>query len=275
MRSPPAYVLGLDDAEIARLDTQSAAIAPATAQLLRLAGIGPGMRVLELGTGLGDVAFAIADLVGPEGSVVGLDQAQAALDVAERRREAAGLDHVRFVAADVRSHHVDEPFHAIVARLLLFHLPDAVDVVRHHIEALRPGGLALAIDFDLGTVRAEPPVALVDTAIRWVEAGFRSAGADPRVGARLGAILEAAGLVEVETIGLQRYFRPPDPTGPRLLSGVVKALAAPIAANGIATPEEMGLETLEARLAAELAASDSAMLPPAVVGAWGRRPGTG
>lgn len=271
MRSPPAYVLGSDDAEVTRLDAQSAAIAPATALLLQAAGIGPGMRVLDLGTGLGHVALAVAELVGPGGAVVGIDQSTALLEHAERRRVAAGAGHVRFLEDDVRRYRATEPFDAIVTRLLLFHLPDAVDVVRRHAGALRPGGRFVAIDFDLGSVRAEPPVMLLTQAIGWVEAAFRAAGADPRIGVRLSRILGAAGLESVDSLGLQRYFAPDDATGPRLLAGIVGALAGPIVEAGIATESQIGLDTFEARVAAELTARGATMLPPAVAGAWGIR----
>jgi protein-L-isoaspartate O-methyltransferase len=271
MRSPPAYVLGSEDAEIARLDAQSAAIAPATAFLLRAAGIEPGMRVLDLGTGLGHVAQMVAQLVGPDGSVVGIDREAPLLEHAERRRAETGVANVRFLEADARTYRSAEPFDAVVARLLLFHLPDAVDVVRHHQEALRPGGVLLAMDYDVGTVRAEPPVELVATAIGWVEAAFRAAGADPRIGTRLGRILTEAGMDGVETFGIQRYFPPGVPLAPRMLAGVVNTLAPPIVAAGIATDEEIGLDTLEARIAADLEAGDATMLPPAVAGAWARR----
>src|SRR4051794_36424521 len=97
MRSPPAYVLGSDEEEVARLDAQAASIALPTALLLRAAGIGPGMRVLDIGTGLGHVAFALAELVGPQGAVVAIDLSAPLLEQAERRRATAGLDQVRFV----------------------------------------------------------------------------------------------------------------------------------------------------------------------------------
>ena len=273
MRSPPAYVLGSDDAEVARLDAQATAIAPPTALLLRAAGIGPGMRVLDLGTGLGHVAFAVAELVGPEGAVVGLDTSATLLEHAERRRRALGPagEHVRLLERDARTYRPAEAFDAVVARLLLFHLPDAVEVVAHHAENLRAGGRWVALDFDIGSARAEPEVPLITTAAGWIEAAFRAARADPRVGARLARILTAAGLTEVETFGLQRYLAPDDPTGSHLLAGVVGALAEPIVANGIATADELGLDTFQARVAAALVEADSTMLPPAVVGAWGVR----
>jgi ubiquinone/menaquinone biosynthesis C-methylase UbiE len=44
------------------------------------------MRVLDLGTGLGHVAFEVANLVGPRGTVVGIDQSPRLLEIAEQRR---------------------------------------------------------------------------------------------------------------------------------------------------------------------------------------------
>jgi SAM-dependent methyltransferase len=269
MSTAAKYVLGSDDAEVARLDAQAATIAPATRLLLRAAGIGPGMRVLDLGTGLGSVAFEVAELVGESGSVVGIDQAPPLLAVAERRRAAAGLGNVRFIEADVRAYRPDAPFDAVVSRLLLFHLPDAVDVLRHHRRALRPGGLMLALDFDLGTARTEPAVPLATTALGWVEAAFRSAGADPRIGARLGPMLRDAGFPDVTTLGVQDYFAPDDPRGPALLAGVVRSLAPAILAAGLADEAELGLDTLQQRIALETAAARAVFLPPGVVGAWG------
>ena len=53
------------------------------------AGIRPGMRVLDLGCGAGDVTFVAADLVGPDGSVVGVDRSPQALARAQLRAGSA------------------------------------------------------------------------------------------------------------------------------------------------------------------------------------------
>jgi SAM-dependent methyltransferase len=229
------------------------------------------MRVLDLGSGLGHVAFAVAELVGPTGSVVGIDQAVSMLSIAERRRSAAGLENVVFREGDVRTFASDEPFDAVVGRLILFHLPDAVEVVRHHAQGLVPGGLLAAIDFDIGTARAEPPVALVSTALGWILKAFRAAGANPVIGARLGTILTEAGLGEVTAFGVQRYLATGDPAGPALIAGVVRSLAPKILAEGIATEAELGLESLHRRLTETIRAAAAVVVPPAVVGAWGHR----
>jgi ubiquinone/menaquinone biosynthesis C-methylase UbiE len=263
------YVLGSAAAEIVRLDRQAASIAGASDALLHAAGIAPGMRVLDLGTGLGHVAYQVAEIVGPTGSVVGVDREAPALAVAESRRST---DNVRFVEADVRTARFDEPFDAIVCRLLLFHLPDAVDVLRHHHANLEPGGIMAALDYDEGSARTQPEVALARQALAWTEAAFRVAGANPRIGARLIPMLREAGFADVTGFGVQAYFPPDDPSGPALLAGIVRTLAPTIVAGGIATEAEIGLDTLEDRLRRELEAADAVLLPPTVTGAWGRLP---
>lgn len=261
------YVLGSDDPEIGRLDQQADWLEEPTRLLLRLAGIEPGMRVLDLGTGLGHVALAVADLVGKNGQVVGIDDDERMLANAARR--AQGRPNVAFVKGDVRSWSSNEPFDAVVGRLILFHLPDPIAVVRRHLAHLRPGGRFVAIDYDIGSCRTEPPTPLVEVNAKRVIAAFRSAGADPVIGARLGLLLSEAGLVGTRTFGVQGYIAPDDPRGAAMLAGVVRSLAAQMHAAGIATAEELGIDTLEARLTAEVRAMRSVVVPPALVGAWG------
>ncbi|MEF2279153.1 class I SAM-dependent methyltransferase [Deinococcus sp. YIM 134068] len=268
-QTAPNYALGSSDQEIARLDGQAASIEAATRLLLRAAGVGPGMRVLDLGTGLGHVAGLVAELVGPGGQVVGLDTSVKLLEVARTR--AADHPQVTYVQGDVRNWRDAEPFDAVVGRLILFHLPDAVEVLRHQLTALRPGGLMLVLDFDLGSSRAEPAVPLVTQTLEWVDAAFRSAGANPVMGTGLAMLLEGAGLADVQTFGIQGYLAPDDPRGPALLGGVVGALATQIIAAGIATPEQLGIGTLTQRIAAATQATGAVVLPPALAGAWGRR----
>jgi SAM-dependent methyltransferase len=266
---PIPYALGSSDQEIERLDRQSASIESATRLLLRASGIQPGMRVLDLGTGIGHVAMLIAELVGPDGRVVGIDNNSKLLNIAALR--AAALPQLRFVEGDVRNWRDNEPFDAIVGRLILFHLVDPVSVLRHHAAALRPGGLLLALDFDLGAARAEPALPLVTEALGWVNAAFAHAGASPAIGTKLALLLAEAGLAEVQGFGVQGYIAPGDPRGPALLGGVVRTLAPQITAAGLATPEQIDINTLEARIAAAVQAAGTVVLPPTLAGAWGRR----
>jgi SAM-dependent methyltransferase len=266
------YVLGNQPDELARLDRQAAAIERPTRLLLQAAGIKSGARVLDLGTGLGHVAQLAGELVGPAGSVLGIDRSADAIGVARQRAQEAGAGHLTFVEGDARAWHAAEPFDAIVGRLFLFHVPDPVAVVSHHLHNLRPGGEFVAIDFDIGSARSEPSIPLVDDALGWVRDGFRAAGAWPRIGARLGTILARGGLGRVTTFGVQAYLPPHDPSAAALLAGVVRSLAPAIVGHGIATAEQLDVTTLEQRLREATREADAVILPPTVAGAWGYAP---
>jgi tRNA A58 N-methylase Trm61 len=88
------YVLGHTDAELTRLSTQARLIDPITRRFLVAAGITEGMRVLDVGSGAGDVAMLIAGLVGPQGEVVGTDLSTIAIEAAEKRVQSAKLTKV-------------------------------------------------------------------------------------------------------------------------------------------------------------------------------------
>jgi SAM-dependent methyltransferase len=264
------YVLGNDPQELTRLDLQAAGIEQPSRLLMQAAGIRPGLRVLDLGTGLGHVARIAADLVGPSGAVVGIDESGDALAVARARTDTAGVGNLSFVEGDVRQWRATEPFDVVVGRLILFHLADPVVAVRHQLRHLRDGGRFVAIDFDIASARSEPAVPLVAEALDWVIRVFEAANAWPRIGARLGPILTSAGLRDVVTMGVQGYLPPGDRAAAQLLGGVVRSLAPAIVKHGIATEADLGLPTLEDRLHEALVQADAVLLPPTVSGAWGR-----
>jgi SAM-dependent methyltransferase len=264
------YVLGSDDPEIARLEAQAQFLEAPTRLLLAASGITRGMRVLDLGAGLGHMSRAVADLVGPDGEVVGLEQDPRLMDAARSRTDESAP--ITFVQGDATTWRDDDAFDAVVGRLILFHLPDPVAAVRHHLAAVRPGGRAVFLDFDIGGVRTEPADPFMDRLRVVVQEAFAAAGADPVIGSKLRPILEGAGVRDVAGFGIATYLAPDDPAGPAMVSGVVRTLLPVIRAHGIATEEEVESDTLARRIAEALAHRGSALVPPLLVGAWGRRP---
>jgi SAM-dependent methyltransferase len=116
--------------------------AAVTARLIGLAGIQPGHRVLDVGTGLGEPALTIAGHVGPGGRVLGIDPSDEMVRLARTR--ASGVSNVEFIDADIASFDTDERFDAIVSRWCLMLLPDRVAVLRKLFGLLRPGGVLAA-----------------------------------------------------------------------------------------------------------------------------------
>ncbi|MDH5509028.1 MAG: methyltransferase domain-containing protein [Nitrospinota bacterium] len=108
--------------------------------LIERAGIGPGHKALDLGSGTGNPALAAARTVGPHGSVVGVDVAEKMLDVARRRAQAMGIDNVEFQVCHAGAISFEkESFDAATSRFCLMFLPDVSAALRGVHSALKPG----------------------------------------------------------------------------------------------------------------------------------------
>src|SRR2546430_13485748 len=136
-----AYLMRSTAGEQQRLIRQAKFLRNPTERLLHAAGIAAGMRVLDVGCGVGDVSLLAATLVGTAGSVLGVDHDEACLATARARAAALGLGNVSFVAGDLRDSVVGRDVDAVVGRLILTHLPDPVATLREAAAAVRPGGL--------------------------------------------------------------------------------------------------------------------------------------
>ena len=194
--SNETYIMGRTSEEYLRLKRQAQCWEPVTKSVLERAGIGPGMRCLDAGCGPGEVMRVMAQRVGPNGMVVGLDtDAHIGAD-AISALTAAGLRQCRFLHADLFSvEQIDEgPFDLVFARLLLFHIKNPVDALRRLYGYLKPGGRIVIQDYDTTTIDAEP-VHEVLSEFKTVWSGVcEKAGLDERIGLRLPQLFAEAGM---------------------------------------------------------------------------------
>ena len=135
------YILGHSQEEMRRLMLQATILRPFTERLLRNAEIGPGMRVLDLGCGAGDVSMLAAELVGPSGSVVGIDRSPQVIALARTRAQAAGLRQVIFKEVPLHTFSDPDTFDCVIGRYVLVHQSDPIDFLRTAARLVRPGGI--------------------------------------------------------------------------------------------------------------------------------------
>src|SRR6266487_2558668 len=140
-RSASPYALGYTDAEHERLIRQAARLAPLTERLFREAGIGPGQRVLDIGSGVGDVAVLAARLVGPSGEVMGVERDSRSIARARARVAKVGVHNVSFIQSDVSQVASNKPVDAVVGRFILMFLPDPVAVLSSLSALVRSDGV--------------------------------------------------------------------------------------------------------------------------------------
>jgi SAM-dependent methyltransferase len=161
------YSLGHSERELERLSIQARLIEPITRRYFSEAGIGPGMRVLDVGSGAGDVAFLVADLVGASGEVVGADRVATALDTARQRARDRSLSNVTFVEGDPAKMTFGVPFDAVVGRYILMYQPDPAATLRKLVSHLRPGGVVVFHEPYRDGLRSFPPVPEYDRGGNW------------------------------------------------------------------------------------------------------------
>lgn len=267
------YVLGRSDAETRRLILQNQIYGPLTRRFLTEAGITVGMRVLDLGSGAGDVALMLADLVGPTGRVVGVDANPAILETARDRIRGAGWEAtVEFRVGDLQALEADEPFDAVVGRWVLMYQPDPVAVVRRMAELVRPGGIVAFQESDLsGGARSYPAGPLWERLNAWMAPPPPGAGPEAQMGPQLFRTFRAAGLrdprisLEAPVGGGAGW------PGYRYLAETMRSLLPFLSRAGRCTPAEVEVDTLADRLCAEAVERDAVHVLPPAFGAWARR----
>jgi SAM-dependent methyltransferase len=274
--SDPDYALGRSDSEHERLLEQASFIRPITERLFHAAGIRSGMRVLDVGSGVGDVAFLASELVGPQGEVVGIDLDATALEKARSRAERLGLSNVRFVRGDIRTAGLQGCFDAAVGRLVLMYFADPGDGLRAVAARVRTGGAIVfqEMDMDPGTTSRAYPAG--DTL--WNMVGltiiktFEAAGVHTRMGRKLLDAYGAAGLGVPSLLEETVVGGGPNFAGYSWLANTLRSLAPMAEKLGIANISDLGLDSLAARLRDEAVAQNLMVWSPPYVGAFTAKP---
>lgn len=266
------YLLGYTDHERRRLALQAAVLNPLTEGFLLRAGLARGMRVLDLGCGVGEVALIAARLVGPEGHVTAIDLDANALEVSRARATHAGITHIRFEQVSIAGHHASHPYDAIVGRHILIHTPDPDAVLRRAAAQVRPGGLVAFQEYDLSHIYPNTPAKpLYEKTFQAVIDLFkRAAHAD--IGIRLFQMFHDAGLTNIESRAEFLLDGGAECPFYEWLAETVRSLLPKLEALGIVTASEMDVNTLSDRLRQEALVVGGCLAGPAVIGAFGRRP---
>jgi ubiquinone/menaquinone biosynthesis C-methylase UbiE len=223
---------------------------------------------------MGDVALLVAEMVGPEGEVVGVDTSAAAMAAACERSASLGRTNISFATGDPAILTFDHSFDAIVGRYVLLFQRDLVSMLRALHAKLLPGGAIAFHELDWQGARSFPPAPTFNQCCRWAAEALRLGGADPHVGSKLYSEFVRAGFppptMRVEAIA----GGPGDPSGAvkRLFATVFpEAFVHTLSQHGITTATEIGFDTLPERLYKEIASLDSVVIGRSEVGIWTHR----
>jgi cyclopropane fatty-acyl-phospholipid synthase-like methyltransferase len=259
-----SYAIAGGEEGKARLDLLADAMGPTTLRLLEQAGLRSGDRCLDVGCGGGHVALDMARIVGPTGSVLGIDFDPMVIELARADAQKAGVDNVAYLTADAQSFE-GGPFSFVYARFLLSHVSAPERVFSRFKSLLSAGGRIAVEDIDMSCSFCHPP----DWAnYRFVEIYtevVRRGGGDADLGRRLPAVALKAGLRDARWT----VFQPVYASGPhkRVTAVTMERIRAAVLRHGLAGKAE--IDAVVARLTAFADDPSTLVALPRMVQVWG------
>jgi SAM-dependent methyltransferase len=269
------YALGRTPQEHERLVAQARMWADATGRLFDRIGLAEGARCLDAGCGPGETMRQMAHRVGPGGQVTGMD-----VDAALGARTESILHGDGHRQCQFRQHDLTAaepipggPFDLVFARLLLFHLPERVAVLRRLWEAVGVGGYLVVQDYDLHVANVLPTLASVEEVVRVIRGAFEAAGCNDRAGAALGPLFGEAGVGAPDGTDVAGRIEPLA-SGRMMLEQTFRSLLPVAFGHGITT--ERGAAGALAALRRDAARyPERPMTWPLMIGAWKCKDGDG
>jgi SAM-dependent methyltransferase len=270
----PTYVMGRSEDETRSLVERAKFFNRPTRILFENAGITTGMKVLDIGSGPGDVALLAAELVGATGRVVGVDMNPAIAEVARARAQAAGMRHVSFIAGDIREVELAHDFDAVVGRFVLMYSADPAATLRAALRAVRADGLAAFYEANMSSVTSHPISPLHQWLGRCSSETFARGGVELAMGTKLHQVFLAAGL-EAPRMCTDALIGGESDWVERFVSacgaGMLRSIMPLILQYGVATEDEIAIETFDRRYREEVLSQGSVIQWFPCVGAWARK----
>jgi SAM-dependent methyltransferase len=226
--------------------------------------------VLDVGSGAGDTAFLVADLVGEMGDVVGTDKVAAAIATATERAKTRGIPNVCFREGDPTELEFDRPFDAVVGRYVLLFQPDPTMMLRKLVRQLCPGGVIVFHEPEWDNTRSIPPSPTYGLCRRWIGDALRLVGTpDTNLASRLYQAFVGAGLT-APSMRMQTFVGGGVQCTDWLhaVAELVSSLLPAIERMGVATAAEVEIETLSERLRREVLANGSLIIGRTEIGIW-------
>jgi len=193
------YILATGEQAASRLDLLERVFGPGTHHLLSAAGLCSGMRVAEIGCGIGHTARWMSTQVRPGGIVSGVDSSSEQLRVAKRSAAEAGTTNVSFRESDAYETGLPrDSFDLVYSRFLLCHLADPAKALGEMSSLLKRGGILVCEDHDDGGIFTEPATQCYKRLVEISDAVNRSHGLDSYIGLKLPRLFREIGFSQPE-----------------------------------------------------------------------------
>lgn len=239
------YILATGGKDVKRLRLLHEVYGPGTEALFHRVGLRNGQRVVEIGCGSGNIACWVAEQIAPGGSVVGIDISGDQIEQARQQALRRNLRNIEFQVADAYSPRLPEgSFDVVYCRLVLMHLTRPAAGLAAMRALVRPGGMVVCEEMDLGCWLCDPPATAMTRFFALNSALGEKRGENFSLGASLHRLFREAGFARPEVgtnfaLALRGEQK-------RLLGMTFAEFAPELVREGLASQEEV--DRVEAEL---------------------------
>ena len=265
----PQEIYALKDGSSGRKREQllSKVLQPTSHAFFQKAGIRTGMNGLDLGCGGGDTTLQLAELVGSQGRVKGIDIDPVKMEIARQEAAQHGIDWVTYDQRDLRHWHESGNYDFIYARFLLVHLQDPKNILVKVHNSLKKDGIALMEEVDINRHYCHPYCYAFDRYVELYSKVLRRRGGNATLGASLPDLFRESGLEEVRAQLIQPIFLQGE--SKRIASLTLEHISDSVLQEGLATAAE--LDALMTELLLFEKRSHSLISLPGIYQVWGYR----
>ncbi|MDR3679310.1 MAG: methyltransferase domain-containing protein [Flavipsychrobacter sp.] len=200
------YIIDGGQAGKSRLNVLAEVLYPYTRALLEAEGLLPGMHLLDVGCGGGNVAMMTASIVGPKGSVTAIDFDSEIIALDQQDAMATGTNNIDFHAVSAYDIDYNNEFDIVYSRFLLSHLQDPIKVLKKMVQSVQPGGKIIVEDIHFSGHFCYPACNAFDDYVAYFTEAARNNGHDAEIGARLPGLFKAAGIENIRFDVIQPTF---------------------------------------------------------------------
>jgi ubiquinone/menaquinone biosynthesis C-methylase UbiE len=265
--APHCYAIRGGEEGKKRLDVLARVLLPSTKRLLARVGVTRGMKCLDIGCGGGHAAVLMAGMVGSEGWVIGTDTDAEILTLAKEDAETANATNITFQQLDACACVWHEEFDIVYARFLLSHLNQPENCLAAMLMACLPGGTIVIEDTDFAGSFCYPSCAAYDRYKKLYQELVQRRGGDSNIGPKLPAMLQRAGIQEVELNVIQPAHIYGE--GKLMAPLTMTRISDTLIAESLATEDEV--QQILAELNHAVADCETVMSLPRIFQVWGKR----
>ncbi len=232
------------------------------------------MRILDIGSGSGDVALTAAKMVGSTGEVIGVDVNGEILETAKHRAKKTGLTNISFIEGDARTLEWEDNFDAIIGRLVLMYMAKPTETLKELKSYLKPGGIIAFQELDLTLFQSltHPKTPIMNQLMQWICEVFQRSGAHIGMGLELYRTFIDAELPEPKLdfaapMGGDQLW-----SGYQYIANSFRSVLPLLEEYNIASAIEVDVETLADRLRKEMMTAKRPIVLTPHVTAWTKLP---